>query len=355
MARTEINDDLPGFLDAVQTKLDQVEGQAMLEAIGQTCIVLHQIRTSMRTYQGIICLTSMTESKDSSIYPHEATLVAKEKEIESRIERNHAMLKPILLTHEKDDHLANLYNVICQVDQANAVFYDESNETQHSFWNVVDPLAIYRIQRRYAKIREVFLADGHHRRAAMSKLIESDKLHIPANLMTSYFDFNNLEILPYHRIVTNALQTCPNLLSQLSGIADVEKVEKMSKPRRVHQFSLVMQDACYNIEWKPRTVRSVNLQDGFALDTHILNHLVFENMFEISNPRESALVEYVDGRKDLRKFKKKVNKHTHAAGFFLYPIPGRSFVNLSQRGIMLPPKSTWFEPRILKGLVMHKF
>ncbi len=351
IAKESVTQNLEKFTYQLQDNFPAKKTKKMFQVPGAPILLLHQIQEDDRTFRGIICLTDLRFRLAEKIYPHEATLISKERDIRKRIEINKAMLKPVLLTHQPIVRLNSLLDDLQRCEPL--VQYRISGQILHTFWQIDSKREIQEICAAFDTLNHVFLADGHHRYASTLKLFEGEK-QIPY-LMTTYFDFDNLQILPYHRILTNALKICPDLEDRLSEVADLQATDQAVKPKSTHEMALILGQNTFSFKWKSQVLNTFKITHKNNLDTHVLNKLVFEEICGIRDSRTSSHIKYIDGRTELSEFSKRVRRSKQTAGFFLHPVSGPKFVELSMDGQKLPPKSTWFEPRILKGLIIHKF
>jgi uncharacterized protein (DUF1015 family) len=333
-----------GFCTARQAGYYQV---ASRPAIG-----VYQIDTGRRTHTGLLALNQTGDADEGRIRPHEQTLRAKEIQQLDLFLTWEAVIKPLLLTFSPVMALSEwLRSVTTQSSPAEVLILPEAGQT-HRIWWVDDPIAIAQVQQiMFHQATRAYVADGHHRLAAMQLLRrEPERSPRPVNtdwLLCAYFDSTQLNILEYNRLVKHSLDT-ETLLARLAPLFGIERLAAPQKPHLRGNMSMYTDRTWYDLRWK----NTWPAPDGLPMTTHeLFNKYVLPTVFGIDNIREDQRVTYADAEQGLPGLQQAADAASGMAGFALPPVAFADFRAHADAGRMLPPKSTWFWPRLPTGLV----
>jgi uncharacterized protein (DUF1015 family) len=234
---------------------------------------------------------------------------------------------------------------------------------RHQFWIISDPVVINRIETIFRdEIPFTYVADGHHRTAAAAHVGEERKNANPSHngseeynfFLAVHFPASQLTIIDYNRLIKdlNGLSS-EEFLKRLSVSFDVSpKGKKEFKPNRLHEFSLYMNRTWYALEAKPATYND-NDPIG-SLDVTVLSTVVLDPLLAIKDLRQSKRIDFVGGIRGLGELQKRVDSGEMAAAFALYPVSMGQLMGIADSGNIMPPKTTWFEPKLRSGLVLHR-
>jgi uncharacterized protein (DUF1015 family) len=231
----------------------------------------------------------------------------------------------------------------------------------HQFWVIKDRKMIDRITEIFAEIPAMYVADGHHRTAAAARVGEEKKAANPNHtgdeeycfFLSVIFPDNQLKIIDYNRV-----------LKDLNGLTKEEVIEKLGKnfdvqemgteiyqPSGLHNFSMYIDGKWYSFTAKPGTY---NDNDPIGvLDVTILSNLVLDEIFGIKDLRTDKRIDFVGGIRGLGELKRRVDSGEMQIAFALYPVSMKQLIDIADTGNIMPPKTTWFEPKLRSGLVIH--
>jgi len=325
----------------------------------QEALYIYEIRGESRTYRGLIGCLDITEYTRGHIKKHEQTLAYKmQKQVALALQRR-AAVKPVLLTYPRQENIESW--VDRYLEKATGPFFTlsfQAEQTVHSFWQINDSRQISEIQGLFDQALEVaYIADGHHRSAAQAFMFErgierSVNTHIN-RLLCAFFPPDQLEIHDFNRVVQLGADFSPSLfMARLSRVCHIEILPAARKPRHKHELVMGYGEEWYGLQWKEQVLNMPGQQ--ILPDTQLLNEWVLEKILGIEDVRTDKRIDYVEGPKGLDSLLKKANDDPGLI-FVLYPIQAEAFFQLVDLGIMLPPKSTWFEPRMKNGLLVHSF
>ncbi|GJM36365.1 MAG: hypothetical protein DHS20C18_53660 [Saprospiraceae bacterium] len=332
---------------ATDGKFEQVSGEALY---------VYRISTKTRNYTGLVACASVEDYFAGHIKQHEKTLEAKEKVQLELLLRRQACVKPILLTYPKVEAiqlwLANFIN-------SQSLFFEqhfEKDEEGHYFWEVKEPKDIAELQALFrTQIPLTYIADGHHRLSTVAHLHQRRGGHTYQQLLCAFFPSNELVIHDFNR----AVETPPNmsalqLMARLSQLFNIKVLKRASRPRRKHEIVMYLKKEWYSLHWK-QSILDQYKEEEVLLDAALLNKKVLNEILEIEDVRTDQRINYVEGPKGLRGLQKATLKCIKGVGFCLYPVSFEGLATLAEQDKMLPPKSTWFEPRMRNGLIVQAF
>jgi uncharacterized protein (DUF1015 family) len=348
------------FFESVRDDYQDFHSNGFFNRTDKVAIYLYQIKRGERKHLGLIATVDMSDFAEGRILRHEYTLAEKEQKMMNLFFQRKAMIKPILLTYPeykpmkewmltyKDDHKADLQ------------FKLEGNSEKHSLWFIHEKDMIARFQRAFKEeIKQTYIADGHHRSTTLYHLHENgqgEKHGLDfSRLFCTFFDFEELEIFEYNRVVEVLdLMSPVRFMAELSRYFDVQFIKKMRPPSAKYEITIAFQREAYSLRWKPGVLASY-AQEPVILDTHMLDELVFKNILGIADSRVDSRITYIQGTKGMDGVLQRIQKDQSSVGFCLFPVALSEMTTIADNGKVMPPKSTWFEPRIRNGILVQEF
>jgi uncharacterized protein (DUF1015 family) len=315
-----------------------------------------------RTQYGIVGCAHIDDYLNNHIKKHELTRKDKEEDRMIHVRITNANVEPVFFSYPANRNIDKIVKDIVK-NQAPEYDFVADDGFGHHFWVINDKDTNVRIAEIFKnKIPNLYVADGHHRTAAAA-LVGSEKRSQNPNhngteeynyFMAVMFPDNQLKIIDYNRLVKDL-----NKLSKASFFQLLEEsviVEKMGtdiyKPTKLHEFSMYFEG-----EWYKLTAKSHTYNDNDpigALDVTILSKSVLDNIFEIKDLRTDKRVDFVGGIRGLGELKRRVDSGEMCVAFALYPVSMKQLINIADSGNIMPPKTTWFEPKLRSGLVIHE-
>ena len=314
-----------------------------------------------KTQYGLVVCAYVDDYMTGKIKKHELTRRDKEEDRMKHVRVNNANIEPVFFAYPDNKDV----DAIVAKYTKGTPEYDYTAELdgfRHTFWIIDDDADIQRITELFAAMPAMYIADGHHRSAAAA-LVGAEKAKQNPNhrgdeeynfFMAVCFPANQLTIIDYNRVVKdlNGLSE-EEFLRKLSEDFIVEKKGKeIFKPSRLHEFSLYLGGNWYSLVAKPGTY---NDNDPIGvLDVTISSNLILDKILGIKDLRSDKRIDFVGGIRGLGELKKRVDSGEMKMALALYPVSMKQLIDIADTGNIMPPKTTWFEPKLRSGLVIHK-
>lgn len=304
---------------------------------------------------GLVAAASVADYASNRIRKHEFTRPEKETDRVRQIDALNAQTGPVFLTYRHDDTVDALARQI----MAGAPLYDLTADdgVRHTFWIIDDPQIIDTLTRRFDAMDHLYIADGHHRSAAAARVAEQRRAAGKGGGAADYFlavlfPDDQMQILDYNRVVRDLNGLTPAAFLEAIGEAfTVEASDVPVKPQQPGEFGLYLDGRWYRLRIRPGQVPA---DDPVArLDVSLLQDRLIGPILGITDPRRDARIDFVGGIRGLGALEKRVDTGEMAAAFSLYPTAMSDLMAVADAEKVMPPKSTWFEPKLADGLVSH--
>lgn len=309
---------------------------------------------------GIVAAVAVSDYENGNVMKHELTRKEKEADRIRHFDVCNCQTEPVFLTYRHDDALNQLTADWITYHKPVYDFVSEDG-IHHLLWVVTDNEKIAHIEQSFRTLDRVYIADGHHRTASAAAIhkirkIENSELgdEDPANyVMAVIFPDNELNVMAYNRIVKMPDGfDCKKFIQTLSEHFTVEKAGKNFLPKKKHCFGLYLDNQWYSLTANPELYHNDAASEN--LDTAILQKNVLAPCFGIKNPRTDKRIDFIGGIRGNDEIIRRCKKE-HCIGFNLYPVDISDLMSVADAGEMMPPKSTWFEPKLRSGLFLHSF
>ncbi len=315
-----------------------------------------------QTQYGIVGAAACADYENGIIKKHELTRPEKEEDRMVLTRYLNANIEPVFFAYKAVAEIDEIVEAIVKNKKADYDFTAEDGFGHH-FWVIDDAVTNKKIEELFdEKVPFTYVADGHHRTAAAARIGVEKTNQNPNHtgneeynfFMAVHFPDNQLQIIDYNRTVTdlNGMSDV-DFLAELSKSFDVENMGiEIFKPGKLHEFSLYLSGSWYKLTSKEGTFDD---SDPIGvLDVTILSKHILEPVLDIKDLRTSKRIDFIGGIRGLGELKKRVDSGTMKAAFALYPVSMQQLINIADSGNIMPPKTTWFEPKLRSGLVIHK-
>lgn len=334
--------------------LDRFLARGILSADATPTFSVYRQRMGDHVQTGIVGVAAVDDYEAGVIAKHELTRPDKELDRVNHILALEAQDEPVFLLSPRSAAVeAVIAEVTATVPEIDIVTDDGIG---HTLWIISNTALILRLQAAFAGIERLYVADGHHRSAAAARVSELHRhdagWQAAAGFLVVIFAADELAVLPYHRAVVDlAGLTTDELLDVLARQFDVMKIDAAPEPSRRHRFGMYLGGQWYQLDVRPEYVDE---SDPVArLDVSILQDRVLAALLGIGNPRTDARLSFVGGIRGTAELKRLVDEGDAAVAFALHPTSVSDLIALADEGQLMPPKSTWFEPKLRSGLFVH--
>lgn len=321
------------------------------------CYYVYRQRMGRFEQTGLVVCASVDDYENGVIRKHELTRQDKEDDRVRHIDALDAHDEPVFYTYRSDSEISALISAVCSVKPA----YDFMTEdgVSHTFWVLSERGVIDRFTELFAQIPVLYVADGHHRSAAASRVRDLRRSQNPRHdgseeynfFLTVIFPENEMNIMPYNRVVTDLNgMSVAEFVTRMSRSFEITPRESAVEPDRRHSFGMYLSGIWY--EFTPRG----GLDDDDPverLDVTILQNQLLSPILGIRNPRTDRRINFVGGIRGVKELQNLVDSGAYAVAFTLHPTSMDDLMTLADAGKIMPPKSTWFEPKLRSGLCLH--
>lgn len=347
------------FFGRVKYDYPEFEQSGFFKKTSREAIYVYEITRNGNRHLGFFACIATTDYDEGLILKHENTLAANEQKMMQLILHRKAMVKPVLLTYPRRDVIHDfLENLIKKRTPFLELDFKEE-KSLHRVWQIAEGEAIEFLHQEFlSNIPALYVADGHHRCSTLAKLNKSrrkkDKnLHFDRTF-TAFFSFDQLQIHEYNRSVDILDSITPTrLMAELAKYCHIHPAKGPFRPKAIHELGMLINHEWYSLTWKKRAFKQFP-KDKITTDTQMLNTLILEGILGIKDVRNDERIKYIEGIRELEGLLQKTLKNDTRIGFALYPLPMADFKAVADANDVLPPKSTWFEPRMKNGLLVHE-
>ena len=317
---------------------------------------------SGRTQYGIAMCCHFEDYLSGAIKKHELTRPDKEEDRMIHVRNQKANIEPVFFTYPDDKEIDAIVKSVVEEQEPDYDFCAEDGFGHH-FWVIRDKAKNERLTELFAAIPALYVADGHHRTAAAARVGQECMQRNPNHtgdeeycyFLAVTFPASHLRIIDYNRVVKdlNGL-TAEELLDRLAESFEIErKGKEIYTPAMLHNFSMYLDGEWYSLVAKDGTYDD---EDPIGvLDVTVLSNLVLDKILDIKDLRTSKRIDFVGGIRGLDELQRRVDSGEMKVAFALYPVSMQQLIDIADTGNIMPPKTTWFEPKLRSGVVIHSF
>ena len=338
---------------AVYNKYHEFKAEEVLKQEAAPVFYLYEIQSKSSTYTGIIAGTAIEDYQNNVIKKHEDTLAYRVDYFKDYLHQTGFNTEPVLITYPPNNELQQW--IAHRKHRRPLYLFSSLNRDKHTLWRIKDEAEIQWLQQQFEGMESLYIADGHHRSASAERLYEQDKATGNSNLnyfMSFLIAEDDLKIYEYNRIIYGLNgHTGKQFLQALS--ADFEVTNKhleLWKPEQKFEFGMYLNGEFYALRLKNTAFTSV-LQ---ALDAQILYDKVLRPILGITDLRNDERIAYIPGSKPITTIKELIDEGDYTVGFMLYPATINEIKELADNNLIMPPKSTYIEPKFRSGLVVYE-
>jgi uncharacterized protein (DUF1015 family) len=340
--------------DTAKQNLDAFISRNILFRESKPCYYIYQLIMNGKSQTGLVCGSSVNDYENDLIKKHEFTRPEKEQDRINHIKTTGAQTGNVFLAYKNVTAIDALIND-WKNDRSPVYDFIAEDGIQHTVWTINDAATISRVSELFkTEVPVSYIADGHHRAASAAKVRKAlgDAAMEGADyFLTTLFPSNQLYIMDYNRVVKdlNGLTT-EEFVKKVNEKFTVDKINEALAPATLHQFGMYLNNQWYKLTAKEDTFTTDPIG---ILDISILSNNLLEPVLGIKDQRTDKRIDFVGGIRGLAELEKRVNSGEMAVAFSLHPVTIQQLFDIADSGNVMPPKSTWFEPKLRDGLLTH--
>lgn len=343
-------------------KLDytQFRTSGLFNGVQSPGYYIYRIRSGDHEFLGVVGLADLADYTEGRIKAHENTLAEKEQIHLNLLLKNRAMLKPVLLTHKPVPQLTDFLKSWVSSHTPHFFLHFDSEGVDHEWWFIDDDFSNAFIESIYAEqVKESYIADGHHRSSAVKLLnglkAQHTELRGMDGILVAFFSADQVEIHDFNRIVDVFADISPTrFIAELSRFAEIVPLDQEEKPKEKFVMTMYLHKEWYKLRWRDSLLAQYD-SGSVVLDSQLFDDIILKEILMVRDIRTDGRIQYFPGVWGLEAFKHAVNEKEIRVGFNLYPASLDEMMVISDNNNVLPPKSTWFNPRLKNGILVYEF
>lgn len=355
--KTKNND--PLIYETAKRNFNKMREEGILRQDASPCFYIYRQQINGQMQTGVVGLISAKEYETGKIKKHELTRQDKEEDRIRHIESVHAQTGPVFITYP---YQTAINKIVADVVKQNPEYnFTADDGVTHTVWVISDAGIINKIKKEFLQIDFLYIADGHHRAAAAAEVARKrrEKDNNPENetkeydfIMAVLFPHNQLKVMDYNRAIKNLNNLKPdNFLEKISQYFTITENFKAKSPQKFHDFGMYLSGKWYKLTAK-KGIYDEN-DPVASLDTAILQESLLAPVLGIKDQRTDDRIKFIGGIRGMVELEKLVDNEGFAVAFSLYPTSIEQIMKVADAGAIMPPKSTWFEPKLRSGIFVH--
>jgi uncharacterized protein (DUF1015 family) len=339
--------------EKAKENLDAFTSRKILFRESKTCYYIYELVMNGKSQTGLVCGSSVDDYEKGLIKKHEFTRPEKEQDRINHIKTTGAQTGNVFLAYRNVNEVDAIIN---KWKDKNPVYnFTADDHVQHTIWIINDDQDTEQITKLFKeKVPCTYIADGHHRAASAAKVRAALGKAAPAGadiFLTTLFPSNQLQIMDYNRVVTdlNGLSK-EEFLTAVRKNFSLTRTDKAFSPARLHEFGMYLDNQWYTLT---ANENSYSTDPIAVLDISILSNNLLDPVLNIKDQRTDKSIDFIGGIRGLGELEKRVNSGEMAVAFSLHPVTIQQLFDIADSGNVMPPKSTWFEPKLRDGLLTH--
>jgi uncharacterized protein (DUF1015 family) len=331
-----------------------IEEGILIKEEKETLYIYRQTKDNQE-FTGIIAGASVQEYEDDLIKKHEATLTSREAMFTNYLDIVGYNAEPVLLSYPHQNEIDTLINII--TSKRPEYEFSTTDRIKHELW-ILNEIETTEVKNAFEKIDACYIADGHHRSASSASLTKLRKENGNSELnnkdffLAFFIDERKLKILEFNRIVKSLNGLSKNeFLDKLNVSFEIEKLHKQQKPTVEHQITVCIEGEWFLLTCKPEIIKKEHPVK--CLDPEILTNYVLDPILGIKDLKTDENIEFISGAESIQSIEDKITKGKFKVAFILYPVSMDQVKRVADNQMIMPPKSTWVEPKMRSGLTIY--
>jgi len=346
------------FFGAVRENYIELYQYGFFHHSDDTAFYILDIQMGDRVHTGLLTCLHIDDYTKGKIAKHEQTIASSEQTMLKLILQRGAMVKPVLVCHPEMKDIAKEIQKLKKKHKPFLELNMASGVQHYRLYQVKEKEGAHLAELYKALVPKLYIADGHHRCSVAEKLLhrqgnKKDKDY--SLVLSAVFPFDQLAILDYNRTVQLPYHLkLTRFMAEVSKLCDIHLLNSPSAPVRKHDLTMYVQGDWFQITWKEEVLKKYKKEPAI-LDAHVLDKEILEGILGIKDIRTDNHVDYVSGDQGPERVAEKAHVSDHHVGFCIYPVQFAELTKISDHHGTLPPKSTWFEPRMMNGLIVKSY
>lgn len=339
------------FTDNVKKDYQSLRKNGLFKYEKEEGLFVYKIHYNGKEHLGIVCSTDVRSLQDGSIQRHEHTLAEKEQIMIQLVLQRNAMVKPVLLTYPKKESISKFLNKIVSKKKP-SIHIEYSAEEKHSFWSLTKKENDDLVGMFSKEVEKTMIADGHHRCSTNLLMHNSseDKRKYK-KLFAAIFSNDQLSVMDFNRVINLKAMIRPiTFMAKISKYCEIKPIKKGTKPSKTHVITMYLQKEWYELKWKGKYIKKSR-----DTDPALFNDLILTKILGVEDIRTDTRIKYLSGEVPLEKLISTTDSIEEAVGFCIYPLDIEYINSVVKKGQTLPPKSSYFVPRLRNGIINLDF
>lgn len=343
----------PERFQKIRNKFDEFIREGIFIQDESECLYLYRQTKGGHQYTGLIGGAAIEQYKNGHIKKHEDTITSREETFSEYLKIVEFNVEPVLLFHQKNEQLNAIMESITL--QRPEYEFSSTNKVKHEVWIINESAIIEQIETCYTKIEDIYIADGHHRCASSARYSDglNYKMHPNQDYFLAYFiSEEKLKILDYNRLIKdlNGKSEADFLATISDSFIITKSSDEDATPVGLHEISMYLNNQWYKLTVKEGTFD--RFHPVYKLDTDILTKNILAPILGITDLKTDNRVSFINGEKGMEGIKRAVDSGEFKVGFGLFPVAVEHLKRVADENLIMPPKSTWIEPKLRSGLTI---
>jgi uncharacterized protein (DUF1015 family) len=337
-------------LKAAKGHFDEMKNNHIIKQDDSVCFYIYKIKFNNHIQTGFLAVANIRDFIDNKIKGHELTYESRLKERADQMLNIETQIGPIYVSYIDENGLDNLINDLTK--SSPDYDFESFDKSHHTLWCIQNPEQINQLSRSINSISSLYIADGHHRIGAMKKISEINESF--NYFMIAAFPKSQSKIFDYNRVIKdlNGLSVS-EFIKKIENFFSCKKQSTSFRPKMIKEFGMYHHKQWYSINFKKKELLDDNILSN--LDINILNQYCLKPILGIQDVNNDERIRFIAGCHGLEALEKKVNDNPNSVAFSIFPTNIDDVIEVANQNLTMPPKTTWFDPKPLDGLVVYEF